>query len=347
VCLFAYFSNSLSTNDSSGYTATARHLLKKLLKHLHNGAQYSVTNAQILNYLEYLVAELAIVKNSTINTGLEAMRKATEKSTTNSFKNQLQQLKTLILEDIPTPEIFYLERLSQIRSKHIVICVSGYLSQTDNQHDEWKKLTQLYPHSEFFALHWRSSSILEVGLNAIATIVGHKPKIWKSYYQEAVKTGKFLAHVLADLNNNIKIFENCCISLVGFSLGTVVITNCLLELEHLKCYDIIHEVLLMGGVANIQHFNEYGNIHTVVAGDIINVYSKSDSILSTILPITHRVKIKPMGLNEKKMNFSKYVNYDATELIGGHLWYRAKLDEVMHAIDFNDDFLYLIDQNYK
>lgn len=45
------------------------------------------------------------------------------------------------------------------------------------------------------------------------------------------------------------------INLMSFSLGTLVVMNCIWELERMGRHDVIYDVILMGGVANVGDFN--------------------------------------------------------------------------------------------
>jgi len=152
-----------------------------------------------------------------------------------------------------------------------------------------------------------------------------------------VTTGKFLAHVLV----NVKAFEECCISLVGFSLGTVVILSCLLELLEMKCYDLLYDVFLIGGVANVKEFVEL-NLHMLVANKLVNVYSKQDWVISNLLKMAHW-DIVPVGSGAIEVNSRKVVNIDKTGMIRGvdaHWNYREILDHILRSIDVNDgDFI--------
>ncbi len=68
---------------------------------------------------------------------------------------------------------------------------------------------------------------------------------FKFAFDESIIVGKYLAHLIADS----EIFKDCVINLIGFSLGTVVILNCVKELD--KIYEVkkvkhINKVVLMG-----------------------------------------------------------------------------------------------------
>ena len=49
----------------------------------------------------------------------------------------------------------------------------------------------------------------------------------------------------------MKCFSNSCVNLLGFSLGCLVITECLLELEKLKRFDIIYDVYFLAGAVSV------------------------------------------------------------------------------------------------
>jgi len=49
------------------------------------------------------------------------------------------------------------------------------------------------------------------------------------------------------------LFGDCCINLISFSLGCVVVYYCIEELYNLKSFDKINNVILMGGAMNLKN----------------------------------------------------------------------------------------------
>lgn len=53
-------------------------------------------------------------------------------------------------------KICELERISDknVKSKHIIICVTGFMQEDVNKGDFWHKLVEHYKHAEIFAMSW-------------------------------------------------------------------------------------------------------------------------------------------------------------------------------------------------
>jgi hypothetical protein len=64
------------------------------------------------------------------------------------------------------------------------------------------------------------SAIAQAGV-LIIDIIKNNP--YKKAYMEAIKAGKYLAELIS----NIDIFGGCCLNLIAFSLGTVVLLTCI------------------------------------------------------------------------------------------------------------------------
>ena len=175
----------------------------------------------------------------------------------------------------------------------------------------------------------------------------------------SIYSGKSLGLILADKN----IFPNMKINLVGFSLGTSVILNCLKELYENNCFDIINNVVFLGGAAVIS--NDYKKIFDkVVHRKIINCYSKEDNILKIFKlnnglieqPIgSERIEFKNNNENNVKNSFclldndkneeeNKLENIDLSYLKLGHLKYRDQLDKIFNIIKLDKIFNY--EDNY-
>ena len=55
-------------------------------------------------------------------------------------------------------KICYLEPISPCYSTHVFICVSGYLSQEDENSNSWSKLLNFFPYSSFYSLVWEAKT---------------------------------------------------------------------------------------------------------------------------------------------------------------------------------------------
>ena len=119
---------------------------------------------------------------------------------------------------------------------------------------------------------------------------------------------------------------------------------------------IVHNVYFLGGAVSIHSYEEWSEILRVVRGTIYNGYSKNDYILHLYRASMFQIPIGRIPLfeveksNKKKMSKKetklqeeldknkqelRVSNVDLTDVAGGHISYRAKLNEVLDAIDFN------------
>ena len=122
---------------------------------------------------------------------------------------------------------------------------------------------------------FKKSSKYIFGGIILADIIKNNP--YYIAYKNAVKTGKYLAALI----HNLEIFGDCTINFIGFSLGTVVVMTCIQELHKYKDYGRLQDVLLMGGAMNLNDINP--DSLKIIAGRIINCYSKNDYILKYLL----------------------------------------------------------------
>lgn len=91
--------------------------------------------------------------------------------------------------------------------------------------------------------------------------------------KQAKITGKLLASYLAQIN------PRKTVSLISFSLGSEVIKSCIKTLKYMGQFDIIQNVTFLAGTSTFTE-SEQEIFENVVNGDIKNVYSKNDKILS-------------------------------------------------------------------
>ena len=131
------------------------------------------------------------------------------------------------------------------------------------------------------------------------------------------------------------IFGNNCINIIGFSLGTVLIAECIMELEKLKKTDVFNDVFLLGGCADAKVLNKRS--WTPVSGKVVNCYAKNDSILEYLFRIAKH-KEEPIGTQPIVAINDKIKNFDLSDIVDGHYDYRKKMTEIFKKIDFERDF---------
>jgi len=287
-------------------------------------------------------------------------------SSTNQHQTHVDQLKSIDFgPNVTKPAKFFIETISNAKvfSKSLILCISGFTSEDCLKAEEWITISSLYPYSEVMALNWSSNkatnvlstayasitneimknqansstmpvkktmfdTLFTVAQSAITTGMAIKNNVWDNAYQQAITTGIYLAHLLGQT----ELFRGAAVNLIGFSLGTLVIQSCLKELSAMGRDDIIYDVLLMGGVANIAEINS--QLVNVIGHRLFNCYSAKDSVLTNILSLANP-DVKPVGLGPITYNDPKIINLDVTEIAQGHLKYRESLTQVLGLTTFN------------
>ena len=171
-------------------------------------------------------------------------------------------LKTLQIEtSIERCNVLQLDRVSSAdcKSKHIVICVSGFLQELEDNKETWKNVVAFYKHAEVFALKWTACNSLDLfdkgvftgkqqsGVKKFLNVInvfstGQKQFIFA--YDQARLSGCLLAIFL--LKSNFA--EAKPVTLIGFSLGSVVAMHCIRILKYMyrrgfvKAGAVLHDV---------------------------------------------------------------------------------------------------------
>jgi hypothetical protein len=137
-------------------------------------------------------------------------------------------------------------------------------------------------------------------------------------------TGKDLAAALLDAQRG-----NRPVTLIGFSFGARVIVECLRELEKVQAYHIVENAYLLGCTCSSDP-ELWRLLRRVVAGRLVNVYTRQDWLLWTMYRL-NKTDLKPMaGINP--VSVPGVENVDVTPLVSGHGEYAAHLLPVLAAI---------------
>lgn len=136
--------------------------------------------------------------------------------------------------------------------------------------------------------------------------------------------GKDLAAALLDTQRG-----NRPVTLVGFSFGARVIVECLRELDKVQAYHIVENAYLLGSTCSSDP-ELWRLLRRVVAGRLVNVYTRQDWILWAMYRL-NRTDLKPMA-GISPVNVPGVENLDVTPLISGHGEYAANLLPVLAAI---------------
>ncbi|OMJ86803.1 hypothetical protein SteCoe_11573 [Stentor coeruleus] len=235
------------------------------------------------------------------------------------------------------PQNIKFENISKKKSMHIIICVSGYLSEFDKNISSWMKLLKKYPESSIFSYVWDSSSLMHMAKNIfhykkdypkdqgffsellgrVTPFKGH----FLDHMRSAVIAGKILAYILQNED-----FAYFTISLVGFSLGTMVLLSCLEELSH-TCTKKIHDLILMGSAIPKENEVYMQKFKNVVTGKYVNCYSENDWILKSCFKIATGESAFGSG------DVKDMTNINVSSSVNGHTYYRNNFFGVFDSIE--------------
>ena len=156
--------------------------------------------------------------------------------------------------------------------EHITICISGFLTETQEHFSGWKEFVRNNNQVTFYYfLNWPSESGLSSFLN----------------FTQAKKRANYFGKILANMIVSEKFFKNKKITLVGHSLGCHFIKCCLKEIAENKDEDFqgvdtkIDKIIFLGGATQIKDKKRMTDIFKkVTKGNINNFYSKNDKALS-------------------------------------------------------------------
>lgn len=157
---------------------------------------------------------------------------------------------------------------------------------------------------------------------------------WNVSLARANAAGLILADSL--MNRNL---GNRPATLLGFSLGSRVIFSCLKELSKRGAYGLVHNVYMFGSPVVVNK-DEYLRARTVVSGRFVNGYASNDWILGYLFRATSGGIMRVAGL--APVNVPGIENCDVTDLVDGHMAYRAAMPRILRKIGWeveSDDFI--------
>uniref|UniRef100_A0A7E4USN5 DUF726 domain-containing protein n=1 Tax=Panagrellus redivivus TaxID=6233 RepID=A0A7E4USN5_PANRE len=257
-------------------------------------------------------------------------------------------------------EEFQVETLSDENSLHVVLCVSGWIDDENNEtafHQQWR---HLWMSKEQYTLRYESKYLLELGkaidylmsfavsyaiqhtlmetaLAGLMTAIAWPVALlscssvldnpWNVCVSRAAEVGEHLAEVLLTRQHGKR-----PITLIGFSLGARVIYHCLLSMsKRPDAVGIIEDVVLLGAPVSASP-SQWKQICTVVGGRVINGYCTSDWLLK-FLYRTMSVQFTIAGTGPVESKFErKIVNFNLSHIVKGHMDYSKKLTEVLEAV---------------
>ncbi len=155
---------------------------------------------------------------------------------------------------------------------------------------------------------------------------------WTIAMVRAEKTGLVLAEILTN-----KVQGERAVSLVGYGLGARVIYACLTSLSEKRAFGIVENVVLFGAPCPSE-IRVWTAMKSVVAGRLINVYSKNDYLLG-FLYRTCAWQFGIAGLQAIE-GVPRVENVDLSDSISNHLHYQCHIGEVLLRLRWEDaDFV--------
>ncbi|CAG8503904.1 10841_t:CDS:2 [Ambispora gerdemannii] len=143
---------------------------------------------------------------------------------------------------------------------------------------------------------------------------------WALGIDRAAKAGLILADVLSErVQGKRPTVLTLTYRQIGYSLGALVIWECLQELARREEYGLIDSVILIGGPITAEHLEKWELASTVVSRRIVNAYATNDLVLAVVYRM-HSLDLNVAGL--RAVNSPRVENYDVTSYTSGHLGYK-------------------------
>lgn len=388
------------------YSSCSRHLLYNLTNRMRN-YDFALNNWTLINYMEYNVEdfleEFTLSKSSKVQNvnqtnALFNLRYNRVNEVVEYLRSELSRLKaylrfsmdqekinesvnfkveTVVDQLLSSKEYFFsFKPLFQLEkgtnSRHILIFVSSFLNQAENQEELWKDFIKGDPYTECYSFNWPTmdlfsyneikiqmeqeyrdnntkSDIFHLGVNLLAKEHIQAIKLDKldmnppygNLHYMAMLCGKALAFFIGQL----KMFETSAVSLVGFSMGSVVTYYCLKDMYYMRKSNMIYNFISIGSPMSKDELEP--EIVKLNMGSYFNIYSMDDKVLKYIASLVPFYK-SPCGLMELAYDDALYAakkikvyNYDMTALVHCHMDYTKHMAKIIDFVKKSDDYKYI------
>lgn len=220
------------------------------------------------------------------------------------------------------------QNLQHMKEQYYLRYESKYLLELSQAMDYLLSFVFSYAAQEALKFTFLSSVMAAIALPAaMMTVANVIDNPWDVCLNRAAKAGKRLADILRSRRQGKR-----PTSLIGFGLGARVIFFCLQELaQHDDTLGIISEVVMLGAPVTASE-EQWKSITRIVSGTILNGYSTSDWLLKYLYR-TSNAAIKIAGLQEIPLRDRHLKNINLTHLVGGHLDYHKKIDQILNYIN--------------
>lgn len=183
------------------------------------------------------------------------------------------------------------------------------------------------------------NALWPIGLLKIGRVLDNP---WRIAFTRSQKAGVVLADALCE-----RVQGNRPVTLIGYSLGSRVIYDCLKTLASRSKFGLVENVVVMGSPTPADAI-DWKLIRSVVSGRVVNVYSENDYILG-FLYRTASVQFGIAGLQE--VDCYGIENVNVSHLVEGHLRYRYLIGRILRdhvgMEGLNGDLILQQDQNLK
>ncbi|KAI9887067.1 MAG: hypothetical protein M1823_001139 [Watsoniomyces obsoletus] len=153
---------------------------------------------------------------------------------------------------------------------------------------------------------------------------------WTVSLDRANAAGLILADSLIDRNLGAR-----PVTLVGFSLGSRVIFNCLRELAARGAVGLVQNVFMFGSPV-VAKKEEYLRARSIIAGRFVNGYATNDWILGYLFRATSGGIMRVAGLAPVE-DIPGLENIDVTPIVPGHMAYRAAMPRLLREVGWSVD----------
>ncbi|KAG3130269.1 hypothetical protein PI124_g20840 [Phytophthora idaei] len=182
---------------------------------------------------------------------------------------------------------------------HIVLCINGFMTQSDDPTHNWRVWIQEDQNAAVFAVQWEAGDAAawnefcthvndNIGSSSVSAMVAHfTGNPWHSAQGKAEQVGILLAHVLVA---RPVLLRGRKISMLGHSLGGAVIYSTFQEMTKLRAEKkgdglplITNAVSFAGAfIPDTQGLDNITNALDPNGGKFINVFSARDGVLSKL-----------------------------------------------------------------
>ncbi|KAI0809353.1 DUF726-domain-containing protein [Xylaria sp. FL0064] len=252
------------------------------------------------------------------------------------------------------------------RRMRVMIGICGWTTEENDFQHPWNAFGKL---NEVYALRWELEALSKVGA-ALQTVLkttagsearkgtaqrnvftslrtSHWPDTlikaskvvdnpWTVAMVRAEKTGLVLAEILTN-----KVQGERAVSLVGYGLGARVIYTCLTSLSEKRAFGIVENVVLFGAPCPSE-IRVWTAMKSIVAGRLVNVYSKNDYLLG-FLYRTCAWQFGIAGLQAIE-GVPRVENVDLSDSISNHLHYQYHIGDVLLRLRWEDTDLHEINK---